>query len=316
VDTPNTALRDALQAAKYAELACRAQTDEARQLVQNVFEPVVGRLQGSRGPYADTKKKMLRVVEGFLGDLLRAAGHRTGEGWVYRPLSRSHFSKQEVSYRAFKPVLKPLEELGLIERKAHFRPLVEFDPGKPVAYRSYTSRFRAAPKLLAFAAEHGVAVEQAKDHFGVIGGPKDLLVLRATSTWDGGEKIRGKRMPITGTEETERLEAEVRELNDFLNQFELGGGKHRGYFRLFNCGDHSDFAWNMGGRLYSYSNNEDSYQQLKPRERLRMTINGEVVAEVDIKASFLTIYLAGSARSCPQAIPICSKVSLRTRGRS
>ena len=82
MDTPNTALRDALQAAKYAELACRAQTDEARQLVQNVFEPVVGRPQGSRGPYADTKKKMLRAVEGFLGDLLRAAGHRTGEGWV------------------------------------------------------------------------------------------------------------------------------------------------------------------------------------------------------------------------------------------
>jgi hypothetical protein len=145
--------------------------------------------------------------------------------------------------------------------------------------------------LLALAAERGVAVDQARDHFDITGGPKDLLVLRTTSTWDGGEKQRGKVLTFTNTGETEKLEGEVRELNEFIEQFEVGGGRHRGYFRVFNCGDDPDFAWNMGGRLYSYSNNDDSYQQLKKQQRLRMTINGEAVAEIDIKASFLTIYL-------------------------
>jgi hypothetical protein len=46
-------------------------------------------------------------------------------------------------------------------------------------------------------------------------------------------------------------------------------------------------SWKKGGRLYS--SGEHCYQRLSETERLKMTIKGEPVAEIDIKASFLTI---------------------------
>src|SRR5215469_5692941 len=51
--------------------------------------------------------------------------------------------------------------------------------------------------------------------------------------------------------------------------------------RVFNNGDHPKFDWNMGGRLYS--DREFNYQQLDRSQRLRMTINGEPVCEIDIR---------------------------------
>jgi hypothetical protein len=48
-------------------------------------------------------------------------------------------------------------------------------------------------------------------------------------------------------------------------------------------GDHPAFAWNLGGRLYSQG--QDSYQSLSSDQRLDMTIDGEPVCELDIRAS-------------------------------
>src|SRR5262249_46611449 len=78
---------------------------------------------------------------------------------------------------------------------------------------------------------------------------------------------------------------DVKELNAFLARVKLTGGKHEGYLRIFN-----NHAWDKGGRLYS--DGEGNYQQLPPEERLKMTINEQPVAEIDIKASHLTIYHA------------------------
>ena len=292
VDTPDTTLRDALMAATYAGLASRARTAQAQRLVREVFAEVVADDQGPRGSYADTKQQMLLAVEGLLGDLLRAAGHQDdGNGWVFRALTKDTFTGQEVAYRPFKRVLDRFKELGLIEHRKQYRKFVAFD-GPPVVAKSMAGRFRATPKLLAMAAEFGVSADQARDHFVLSTKPRDPLVLKTTSTLEAGEKQRGKRIGFAKTELTERLEAEVVELNDFLDQVELGGGAHRGYIRVFNCGDDPDFAWDMGGRLYSHSSNEDTYQHLPQEQRLRMTINSEAVVEIDIKASFLTIYLA------------------------
>jgi hypothetical protein len=80
----------------------------------------------------------------------------------------------------------------------------------------------------------------------------------------------------------------VQEINEFIEEHDLRHGNHRGYRRIFNCGDAEDFAWNKGGRLYSVGE-EDSYQQLSKNDRLRMLIDGEPVVEIDITASFLTV---------------------------
>jgi hypothetical protein len=54
---------------------------------------------------------------------------------------------------------------------------------------------------------------------------------------------------------------------------------------VFNNG-----SWKASGRLYSLGGR--SYQHMHQTERHKMTINGEPVAEIDIKASQLTIYHA------------------------
>ena len=82
------------------------------------------------------------------------------------------------------------------------------------------------------------------------------------------------------------LAAEVRGLNEFLSGFKIEGGTHRGYRRGFNEGDLPGFDWNKGGRLYG---GNGSYQYTKPEKRLRMTIDGSPLVEIDVSASYLTM---------------------------
>jgi hypothetical protein len=97
-------------------------------------------------------------------------------------------------------------------------------------------------------------------------------------------------MRFEATALTKKLERQLKELNAFFDGFDLKSGTHRGYLRVFNNGNHAKFNWNMGGRLYSY--NEGNYQQMDRTSRLLMTINGDGVCELDIRASYLTIFHA------------------------
>jgi hypothetical protein len=72
--------------------------------------------------------------------------------------------------------------------------------------------------------------------------------------------------------------------------------------RIFHNGDNPNFLWNMGGRLYS-QHFKDSYQVMSGEERLKMTINGEPVAEIDIRASYLTIFLSMHGIQLPEGDP-------------
>jgi hypothetical protein len=63
----------------------------------------------------------------------------------------------------------------------------------------------------------------------------------------------------------------------------------------------------MGGRLYS-QHFTDSYQVMGGDERLKMTINGEPVAEIDIRASYLTIFLMARSRISSRALNRSARV--------
>jgi hypothetical protein len=84
------------------------------------------------------------------------------------------------------------------------------------------------------------------------------------------------------------LERTIIDLNQFIDRFDIRGGTHHGYHRQFECANHSKFDWNLGGRLYSQGN----YQQIGHAKRLRMTIAGKPLCEVDVRASNLTIFHA------------------------
>jgi hypothetical protein len=226
------------------------------------------------------KLKEFRDAVGLVvGDLLALTDKRPWR-WLFRPMGREEFNDEAVSYRTFRAVFEALRALALIEVQPGY-----FDHAEGECQHGRCTRLRPAPGLLELARQHGIDRKEAGLHFRRLL-PVKPLVLRAASTRDGPRKIQGRRMKIPPTKRSRELEAEVREVNEFIEEHDLRHGAHHGYRRIFNCGDAPDFAWDKGGRLYSPG---DSYRQHNQAERLKMLIDGEPVVEVDIRASFLTI---------------------------
>lgn len=277
---------------RYADLRSRVRTAAARDLLFNIYDSITDheRKIGSR-----IRKRQIRsglkftdALERFIGDLLRAKSGTTAPALVYRPVGKSSFTHDPVKYDMFVRALDGLRALELVGhrkgrtryRKADFGP----DAVVSVTMSGRAARFWATGKLLRLAADYGIDSGNVGEHF-AIEPPKHPLVLRDYATGRGRNREKGRIVKYKHTPETERLEADIRELNEFLARFDLTGGTHYGYTRVFN-----NLSWKKGGRLYSHG--EHSYQQMPETERLKMTINGEPVAEIDIKASQLTIYHA------------------------
>jgi len=283
-----------LRDATFASLEGRACTEAAQALTDDVYERVLPQLiRAEASGTAKTNRKKLKVaISAFLADLLTANG-----GWVYRSLKRDGFSGSRVGAATFIPLQQALRELGLVERRegvgqwAGGVALDGEDQGWLVA-RRWASRYRPTVALISIATEHGVNSANALDHFDY-GLPKDPLQKRAASTRDhSGRKLRGKILKFHPSDLSRVLEADVRELNEFLERQTFGGGcVHRGYLRIFQNGDDPLFNWDRGGRLYSQPANTN-YQQQSGTDRLKMTINGLPVVEIDLRASYFTIFCA------------------------
>ncbi len=275
----------------YAALDCRAQSDQAGALVNDVIrlvteaEAAAAKRTNKRGK----KQADLRAaVEGFLADLLRAQGSaETTHGYVYRAMRPATFTNGPIGYRVFRDLVDALVSLGFMESYAGFQSWsASFDDSVLPHIRKAT-RFRATQGLLDLCASHGIAATDFHKHF-LQPLPENPLQLRATArTNEFGRKISGKMMRYERTDATDNVQRSLKHLNTFLDGFRLTGGVHRGYVRIFNNGDDARFDWNMGGRLYSHG--EDTYQQMSREARLQMRIDLDRVCEIDIRASYLTI---------------------------
>ena len=290
---PNSVHPRELDDARYAALDCRAHSDEARALVATVTDLVTAQELAAGRRTNKRKKKLIALssaIERFLADLLLAQTLEKSNGYVYRSMRPEGFAECEVSYRVFRDLVDALVDLGLLTTHKGFQNLRQSFDGQRLPMIRKATRFRATQRLLGVCEQHGVRAADFHQHF-LIPLPEDPLQRRTASRRNlFGDKIRGRRMRYEATPLTEKLERQLKELNVFFDGFELRGGIHRGYLRVFNNGDHPKFDWNMGGRLYSYG--EGNYQQLESADRLRMTIYAEPVCEIDIRASYLTIFHA------------------------
>lgn len=275
-----------------ATLTRTAATPEANDLVEAVLAVLedheTARGTRKRGRSKEAQVGFLRALEAFLGDLLKGAKMTQG-GWVYRSRHAKSFSGKEVGYRPFVAISEAMESLGLVEVIGGYNATktIQWDGGPTSRYQlGKAARFRATQVLLGLASRVGVEVKHAGKHFQE-SRPRALVVLKDSSIRVGRDKVPGRPMEFARTPPVQRIEEQVRRINEFWEGVELKGGTHQGFYRVFNMGDHPSFNWNKGGRLYSVG--EDSYQRLKQQERLRMTFNGEPVAEIDIRASYLTI---------------------------
>ena len=273
---------------RYADLHSRARTPEANQLIARIRDDIET-LEGEVGSRVRKRReksgaKFSEAIERFIGDLLRAKAGTCGPVRIYRAVGKTSFEHDPVKYDMFTRVLeglKALELVGHLKGKTRYR---KSEVGS-VTLSGRSARFWATGKLLGLAERYGINSGNVGEHFAPEP-PKNPLVLKDYATGRGRDRERGPKVKYKRTPETERLEADVCELNEFLAQFELMGGRHAGYIRVFN-----NLSWDKGGRLYSVLR-KDSYQQMPEAQRICMTINGEPVSEIDIKASFLTIYHA------------------------
>jgi hypothetical protein len=285
-----TSKADELRDARFASLEGHACTEASHALTEAINERVVHQLVRAEasGSAKANRKKLKMAIAAFLADLLTANGK-----WVYRSLKTDGFTGAAVGARVFLPLQQALRELGLVEHQAGVDQWFDgFEEGGPaLVSRRWASRYRPTAKLIALAGAYGIDFENALDHFDY-GLPKEPLQKRAASKRDAGRKVRGRIMKFVPDDLSRKLEADVRELNEYLAKQTFGGGcVHRGYLRIFQNGDDPQFNWNRGGRLYSQPANTN-YQQQSGARRLEMTINGSPVVEIDLRASYLTIFHA------------------------
>jgi hypothetical protein len=276
--------RTAMFNAVQASLMGRPVSDQGRAVVTRLHKAITthertaGLRKYDRGK---TSPQFDKAIGAFAADLLLAQTHKKSEGWIQRSLRDESFDNGPVTRTQGRAVVNGLVALGLIRRVDGYAQMTGFGVGRYIS-----PKLRAEPAMLKLAKECGVDADKPEQHF-TKGPPKDLVVVRGASVYDGYKKLKGKVLKV---DVPTHLWDEIGELNTFLEGFTLEHGTHRGFFRGYNNGDYTGFDFDRGGRIYSAG--EDSYQNLPSDERLKLTIDGEPVAEVDVRASFITILYA------------------------
>jgi hypothetical protein len=274
---------------RYAALLSRCRSSQAEGLIHQVFGELAHWQRASEKRVRQFRAKRGQAyheaIERFVGDLLRARADDSASGLIFHAMGKTSFDDDPVNYDVFVGVLKGLKALELVgheKGQTRFRKVPEWGVSATLPGRA--SRFWATTKLIEFAERSGIRLNNISDHFQPEP-PHNPLVLRDYATGKGVNREQGPIIKdYRRTKHTKRLASDIRELNEFLAECDIRGGEHHGYTRNFN-----NNSWRKGGRLYSVGG---GYQLNPEKKRLQMTINGEAVAEIDIKASFLTIYHA------------------------
>ena len=277
-----------INAAPMMALNIRATSGDARKLVYELAITLLAQEQRKRQRRAADQRAFELAIELIIGDLFANYKEDAG-GWVYRSLFRNTFSGDLIGHTTFTKVMRLFEQTGLIERwrGGNIKNSFHKEGNDGAFHPGLASRFRATSKLIDLAASAGLTFTNAKSHF-LSELPRHVIQLKSTKrNLDGGRKDAGRAIRFTSSEQTDALRKQVEQINTYLISHELSGGLFAGYIRRFSEGDHPEFKWDRGGRLYAVGG--DSYQLMKKPERLQMRINHCPVAEIDISSSYLTM---------------------------
>jgi hypothetical protein len=214
-----------------------------------------------------------------------AQGNEDGGGWLRLSLAKNAFKRPNpVSYRTFDGLRTSWKAAGLVAERAGYPGKLGF--GNPGPLVGSMTRFRATPKLLKIAEDHGVLVHEVQDHFFIeFEMPTELVQLTSPSG------------PTRNDAEAKRLRDEVAELNAYFATHKLEGARHIGWVRKFHGATPDTYMLNRGGRLYSQPPMPaTNYQNMSQEQRLKLRIDGEPVSEIDISSSYLTIYCAAHGK--------------------
>jgi hypothetical protein len=224
---------------RYADLRSKGRTSSAHELVFGIYQEIV-ELEQKTGSRVRKRRvqsgvKFVDALERFVGDLLRVKAGTNGPARIYRAVGKSSFKHDPVKYDTFIRVLerlKALELVGHLKGQTRYRKS-GFWPDVSVRLPGRAARFWATSKLLKLAERHGINSGNVGEHFAPEP-PTNPLVLKDYATGRGRNREKGRIVKYKHTSETNRLEADIRELNKFLARFVIAGGGYDGYIRVFN----------------------------------------------------------------------------------
>lgn len=266
---------------RFVSWRLRARTPEAQALAAHL----VALVETTTGP-GRQREKLVSGVEAFVGSLM--LGANTGH-WSAQPTGNEALGKVPMGAHRFDKIRRALATEGLIEALPGFYDQA-WGGGE-------CTKFRATPKLLRFAADHGASWHDAWRHFGwdSEGAPDvprhELVILRS---------LNRSELPLPNTTEASRLIEEVSAFNSFSRGFRVTYGPEDDlrditpqFQRIFT----EDLA--LHGRWYAVGG---GYQGLpvklknpavsdhsKAYRRGSLRIDGEPCVELDVRASHLTI---------------------------
>ena len=253
-----------------------------------------------RSRRAKDKVSFYFSVEVILADLM-IASNTVESRWTYRPLGNDRFTNEIVKRVTFKRIIYLMEAYGLVERQNggnHSNPFYTGDKNSSSHHPGLATRFRVTEYLLTIADTYGINISNAQKHY-LRALPVNVIKKRASSIIQNRRSAQGRMMSVARSSAVDSLTHEVKLINQYLDKQYLGNVLFGGYCRSFNMGDDPSFNWNKGGRLYFLNNH--SYQKEKKQHRLMsMTINNEPIAEVDINASYLSIFYGLTGHSLPE----------------
>jgi hypothetical protein len=283
--TVSPELADELRYAPLANLKGHAVSEQATALVRHLAHKYPRVAQGSTRTKRTNKPRKLepvfhRAIAAFLAELLASSAQEEAAGWLRLSLDKEKFKGALVTSRMFNGVRTSWRNAGLIEEQKGYPGMLKF--GNPGPVRGRLSRFRATQSLLAICKRHGIAPAAVTEHFHLeFEMPSEILQLTQPNV----------QTPNTPT--SQRLRDDVAELNAFFAMHTLTGARHIGWVRKYHMAYTSPYAWNKGGRLYSQPSMPAlNYQQMPLERRLELRLDGKPVVEIDISASYLTLFYA------------------------
>jgi hypothetical protein len=229
--------------------------------------------------------KLQGAVGAIVGGVLRRWSRDVPEA-VYRSRAPDDFTGGPVPARQFTAAIDGLVSVGLIHQSRSVNYLAhDFGDGETV-FDGKARRYWPSADLLALAAQRGVTPATVATDFAQTvptTPPKVAQPLRLFSLKQRGQRGR-QPLPLSKLgADVERLRRSVHEANAFAAQHDVSGCLPPRWYRVFTECSLLDGRWQAAGI-------EGLYQLMPEAERIaRIRINGEAVAEVDVKASQLSI---------------------------
>lgn len=268
-------------------LDAEASSPAAKALVALVAGKIGDHDRKRRGP--KLRAKLSDAVAAIVGNLLNQ-WTRPEPRPAYRSNKAEGFTDSPVPYRQFVHAMQGMIDLGLVVTRPGYQQYVDWGDMKSALFGK-AARYWPSAELLDLALGCGVTINTVIKDF-VAPAPVKAPVVREVIVVNSLKQIVGRRTGLAakrvipretlGTE-FDRIREGVEAFNTYAEQHEVRGCLPPRWKRVFTEAVELDGRWTAVGK-------EGVYQMMGEDERLaKITINGEPVAEADVKASHLSI---------------------------